>query len=444
MSISRRRFLAGCATSTLALRQAQADEEILLDARPAFGAIAGIQTQYWGYNGAMPGPVIEARAGDTIRIRFRNSLPETTNLHFHGLHVSPTGHGDNPFLEVPTGEELLYEAPLPSTHPPGTFWYHPHVHGSTARQVFRGLSGPLLVRGELDEIPEVAQATEHILMLKDFTIARNGVIPEASFGQRMQGREGSLLTINGALRPQFSIARNGLLRLRVVNASSSRYYRFEVEDHPLAIIATDGGPLPSTRWAEDYLLAPGQRIDALLAGDRPPGAYRILNLPYNRGAMMMGATATPPTEVLGHLIYSDTTAQAIPVPDRLVSATTLPAPNFQRNFVLTEGMMGSFLINGRSFDMNRIDTHVQLGTVEDWVIENRGGMDHPFHVHVNPFQLVDSAGIIDPAWRDVINVPRQSSRRIRIAFNDYPGMTVYHCHILDHEDMGMMGILEMS
>lgn len=440
MQLTRRGFLGRCAIAGASLRQAAAGGEIALEARPATGRIAGLGVEFWGYNGQMPGPVLEAVPGETLAIRFRNALPEATNLHFHGMHVSPSGNADNPFLEIPPGEELLYEVPVPEGHPAGTFWYHPHMHGTTARQVFRGLSGVLIVRGELDAIPEVAQAPEHILVLKDFSIGRDGRIPEATMAERMQGREGSLLTINGLLRPAVPIAQNGLVRLRIVNASSSRYYRLKIDEHPLALIALDGGALPAVRWADEWLLAPGQRIDVLVAGARPPGEYRIVSLPYNRGSMGMGAPALA-ENTLATLRYEGS-AQAVPVPDQLLPVEPLPEANAQRTFVLSESMMASFLINGRSFSMDRTDTQVLLGSVEEWSIENRGTMDHPFHVHVNPFQqMLDGAP--ERAWRDIINVPRGATRRIRIAFPDFPGRTVYHCHILDHEDLGMMGTLEI-
>ena len=454
MELSRRRLLSTCASAVggLACGRLYASSTLhsfdglldaFIDARLTAGVIGGRGVQYWGYNGELPGTTFETRPGDTLRVHLRNGLPEATNLHFHGLHVSPSGNADNSFIMVPPGEQFDYEIQIPNDHLSGTFWYHPHVHGVAARQVFHGLAGLLIVRGDLDAIPEIAAAQEQVLVLQDFTFDRSGQISEPSFGQRMQGREGDTLTVNGEVTPTFSIQRNGLLRCRFLNASCSRYYQLSVEEHPMAVVAADGGPLRTPHWTDKWLLAPGQRVDLLIRGERPAGSYRILSLPYDRGSVgMMGVSPQSPL-VLAYLNYSGTAERAVPVPEKLLNVEALPAAALQRRFVLTEGMMGSFQINGRTFRPDRTDTVVELGSTEDWEIENRGGMDHPFHMHVNPFQLVGADGLADSAFLDVINIPRASRRRIRVRFNDFPGLTLYHCHILDHEDLGMMGILEI-
>lgn len=455
MQPTRRRVLSICASAIAGLAGSKLSAltvlysldgllDAFIDAHPTTAIIGGRRVEYWGYNGMLPGTILETRPGDTLRVHLQNGLAEPTNLHFHGLHVSPSGNADNSFVDVPPGEQFDYEFQIPADHPAGTFWYHPHMHGAVARQVFRGLAGLIIVRGDLDAIPEIAAAEEQYLVLQDFTVDRNGQIPEPIFGERMQGREGSTLTVNGEVNPTFWIQRNGLLRCRFLNASCSRYYRVKVEDHPLAVIALDGSALRTPQWADEWLLAPGQRVDLIISGDRPAGSYRILTLPYDRGSMgMMGASSPQSPLLLGYLNYSGTAERTVPVPERLLNVESLPVGTLLRRFVLTEGMMGSFQINGRTFQADRTDTVVALSSTEDWEIENRGGMDHPFHIHVNPFQQVGTDGMADPALLDVINIPSGSRRRIRIQFRDYPGRTLYHCHILDHEDLGMMGTLEI-
>ncbi len=418
--------------------------DVFLEARPEPGGSAGSARQMLTYNGLMPGPTLETRAGDTLRLRLKNSLSEATNLHFHGLHVSPIGNADNPFLSAPPGEILEYEVKIPDNHPGGTFWYHPHLHGTTARQVFGGLSGLIIVRGELDSLPEIASSDEQLLILKDFSFDRTGRIHDANPMERIQGREGNVITVNGKTMPFFAIQRNGLTRFRALNASASRYYRLRVEEHPMAIIATDGGALPRVDWVEDLLVVPGQRAEFLIQGIRSPGVYRILSLPYDRGSMGMGGGSAAASTVLAQLAYLGSSDTNFPVPDQLPDVAPLPMPTEPaRTFYLEERMMG-FKINGRAFDANRIDTVVRLETLEDWELINLSGMDHPFHVHTNAFQLVDSGGLAERAWRDVVNVPRGTRRRIRLRFSDYTGRTVYHCHILDHEDLGMMGTLRIG
>ncbi len=183
--------------------------EISLTAASTWLSLAGRQALLYSYNAQVPGPLIEARAGDTVRLRLRNELPEPTNLHYHGLHVPPTGNADNSFLEIPSGEALTYEFSLPAGHPAGAFWYHPHMHGTVARQVSRGLAGVLVVRGELDAIPEVRDTPEHFLVLQDFDLYANGLVREPNPMERMQGREGSLVSASGQANPRISIQQGG-------------------------------------------------------------------------------------------------------------------------------------------------------------------------------------------------------------------------------------------
>jgi FtsP/CotA-like multicopper oxidase with cupredoxin domain len=427
------------------------------------------------YNNEMPGPRLEARPGDAVQIRFTNNLSETTNLHYHGLHIPVTGNADNVFLHVPPGETFTYEFTLPDDHPSGTFWYHPHHHGSVAQQVFGGLSGLFIVRGALDEIPEIQAAQDIPLVLKDFDLTRDNTVAAPNPMFRMWGREGALLTVNGQLQPQLSVAQNGLLRLRLLNASASRIYRLQLEDHPFYLIATDGGATAAPIELSELLLSPGERAEVLIQANRRPGQYKLLNLPYDRGIMtmmdgMMGrgmgnrgsmgnmhnmgnmgnmedlARVNREPQVLATLTYRDRT-DPIPLPQQLLPVETLPAPQRTRQFTLDHGMGGmtgsGFLINNKAFDPQRIDTQVQLDTVEDWEIINAAGLDHPFHLHAYPFQVISRNGQPEPyrAWKDTVLVKAYETVKIRVPFRRISGKTVYHCHILDHEDLGMMGII---
>jgi FtsP/CotA-like multicopper oxidase with cupredoxin domain len=424
--------------------------DVAIEAGYDWVRLNGDYAHLYTYNKQVPGPMLEARPGDTVRLHFTNSLPEATNLHFHGLHVPPDGNADNVFLEVPPGERLRYEFTLPANHAAGMFWYHPHLHGAAASQLFRGLAGLLVVRGELDDMPEISAAAEHFLVLKDWTLDRNGEVPEPSMMERMTGREGSLITVGDDMNPVIAIQAAGLLRLRILNASPSRFYRLKLEEHPLHVIATDGGPIPALRTVEEILLTPGERMDVLVQGDRNPGVYRLLNLPYNRGGIGMagGPVVSTQPEVLATIQYEGRSELALDLPQTLVPVEPLPPPETPaRRFVLSEsGVPGRgmrFLINGREFDHHRVDTQVRLGTVEDWEIINQSQMDHPFHLHTNSFQILDDEGRPERAWKDVMLVRSAQRRRLRVHFEDFAGKAVYHCHILDHEDLGMMGVIEM-
>ena len=407
------------------------------------------------YNGQVPGPRLEATPGDTVQIRFTNQLSQPTNLHYHGLHIPPTGTGDNVFLEIPPGESHTYEFQIPADHPAGTFWYHPHYHGLVAEQLFGGLAGLFVVRGELDEIPEIKAAQEAFLLLKDFALDRSGNIPNPGHMAQMTGRVGDLLAANGQFNPALEIPAGGLLRLRLLNASTSRFFQLSLEEHPFHLIATDGGAIAEPVEMNDLVLAPGERVEVLVKGDREPGQYRLLNQPFNPAQGMMGGMMGGgmmrsqngrTTETIATLTYSGTT-DALPLPKQLIPVDPLPDPQTTRQFTLNHGMgMGMvFLINGKAFDHSRIDTQVNLNTVEDWEIRNTGTMAHPFHVHTNKFQVQSRNGRLVPylSWKDVVSISPGESVRIRIPFRDYVGKTVYHCHVLDHEDRGMMGILEI-
>ena len=418
------------------------------------------------FNGQVPGPRLEAHSGDDVTLQFSNDLGEPTNLHFHGLHIPPTGNADNIFLSIPSGETATYRFTIPGNHPAGLFWLHPHLHESVARQVSRGLALPIVIRGEIDAIPEIAAADEHILMLQDFELDNRGRIVEPSMPQVMHGREGSVITVGGAINPVIPILQDGLLRLRLVNASVSRFYRLQIENHPLHIIGFDGGALAEPVSVDEVLFVPGQRLDIIIEGNRGSGSFRLLNLPYNRGAMemmggggmmrgggMMGGSSPAPSgpQTLATIEYRGRADLKGNLPRTLGSGPALLPPTSlpQRTFWLGQGMMMgrggmSFTINGRQFEANRVDTAPQLGTIEEWSYVNATMMDHPMHLHTNAFQLMREDGSPEPAWRDVILVKAGQRAVFRVRFDDYAGKTVQHCHILDHEDNGMMATVEME
>lgn len=421
-------------------------------------AIPGGPARALTYNGLLPGPVLEAEPGDAVRIQLHNRLARPTNLHYHGLHIPPGGSGDNVFVSVAPGQSHAYAFTLPADHPAGTFYYHPHSHGTVADQVFGGLGGVFIVRGALDQIPEVRAAEEQVLFLKDLP-GEAGSIP-MGMGM-MLGREGAVLTVNGQVNPALAIPSGGLLRLRIVNGSNARFWRLALEEHPFHLIATDGGAIEAPVELPELLLAPGERADVLVRGERPGGRYRLLNLPYARGAggmmggmgMGRGMMGSGPGRLgpvpIATLNYAGSVTP-LPLPERLLPVDPLPAPVRSRRFVLNHGMapgMGMvFLINGRAYEHGRTDTSVRLGDTEDWDLVNDGVMDHPFHVHINSFQVISRNGMPEPfrAWKDVVLVRPGETVRIRTRFDDFAGRSVYHCHILDHEELGMMGILEIS
>jgi FtsP/CotA-like multicopper oxidase with cupredoxin domain len=397
------------------------------------------------YNGLFPGPVLHVREGDTVRLNFTNRLREPTNLHLHGMRLAPDV--DAPLLEISPGASRLYEFAVPKGSS-GTYWYHPHVHGRVATQMAAGLSGALIVSGPLEVMPELRQAEDHVVVLKDLALV-NGVPRRHSMMDAMAGMKGSIF-VNGLRTPTIR-ARSSLVRLRLVNASNARAYRLRLEQHLLHLIASDAGMIERPVALEELLLVPGERAEVLVQL-RGAGSFRLENLPYNRGPHdmngMMGRESAQESLALLTLIAPDD-----PAPTRLPSSL-MPVERLQvdravvtRHIVMQESMMPmGFYLNGERFDHHRVDLHGKLGALEVWELENRGDMDHPFHLHTYPFQILERDGVpeVVRAWKDVVNVRRHERVKIAVPLRDFTGLTVYHCHVLEHEDLGMMGLLEVT
>lgn len=411
-----------------------------------------------GYNGSVPSPTLRVRAGDVVNIELVNNLDQVTNLHVHGLHVSPHGNGDNVFVFVDPGASFDYEYRLPPDHPPGVYWYHPHHHGRVADQIFAGLFGAIIVE---DPGPTTVAATrERVLVVSDTTLDGFGNIRPATGMDRMMGREGELILVNGQRNPQFSARPGERERWRIINACVARYLRLRLDGQQLQLLGVDLGRFQNPEGVDEILLTPGNRADLLVTTATGDSVMRSFY--QDRGSMpgMMGpqlGTGNPANQPDGTALATLRVAGEpppaladVPAHEGMgdLRSSTVAA---RRQLVLAAGMgMGSagmmrFTINGREFDEARTDTAVAAGTVEEWTLTNRSPMDHPFHLHVWPMQIIEENGqaLDSVRWQDVVNVPANGRVKVRIAFENFRGRSVYHCHILDHEDLGMMGVIEV-
>ncbi len=426
--------------------------DVTLTAAPGV-RLAGHDTSAWGFNGTSPGPTLRVRPGDLLRVRLVNHLDQPTNLHTHGLHVSPHGNGDNPFVTIDPGSSFDYAIRIPADHPAGTFWYHPHHHGTVADQIFAGLVGALLVQGD----PDLPVTGDRTLLVTDTTLDGSGRVATPTMMATMMGREGELVLVNGQHQPVITAAAGTVQRWRVINGCTSRVLSLRLDGHRLTQAALDGVFLPTPVDRDQVVLAPGNRADLLI---RPTsnGRYTLLSEPYERGSPGMmggmgmdgdGSSAAGPV-TLATLDSSGPASAPPPLP------ATLPAPPVphgpvtgQRQLTFAMGMgagMGmSFTIDGRTFDPGRDDQTVMLGTTEEWTVVNTSPMDHPFHLHAWPFHVLAASTGAPPTGvrQDVVLIPARGWVRLRIPFTDYPGRSVYHCHILDHEDHGMMGTVNV-
>lgn len=440
-------------------------------------SVAGREATTYGYNGGLPGPTLVVHPGDRLRLRLVNALDEVTNLHVHGLQVSPRGNGDNVFVEVGPGKAFDYEYQLPDDHPPGVYWYHPHHHGMVADQLYGGLYGAIVVEDPVT----VAATRERLLVVSDLTLDRSGGLVWPSPMEQMRGREGELVLVNGQVSPVARARTGDRERWRLVNACTSRFLSLRLDGHELHLLGVDGGRFGSPARTESLLLAPGNRADLLVTVGSSPGVLRAI--PYDRGGPGAGRGMGPGMGPGGGgpgSSAASVTLLSVSVsgraPDEPGPLPRFPAPrdlrgepvSRVRELVLAMGMgrgmggmggmgggmgrgtdaMGgmTFTIDGRTFASGRVDQQVTAGAVEEWTIRNVSPMDHPFHLHVWSMQVVEVGGrVLDaPRWQDVVNVPARGTARVRVAFERVDGRTVYHCHVLDHEDRGMMGVVEVA
>lgn len=416
--------------------------------------VAGTTAHMLTYNGTVPGPTWELRPGDRLEVRLVNNLDQPTNLHTHGLAVSPEGNGDNPFLSIGAGESFDYLFELPDDHPTGVFWYHPHLHGSVADQIFGGLYGTILIQ-EDDEVPV---ARDRVLVVSDTTLTPDGNVARVSHMEVMNGREGALLLVNGQAQPQLSARPGERERWRVVNACTSRYLRLAAPDQEVWLLGMDAGHEGPPRRVDEILLTPGNRADLLVS--MLPGTSELVTLGHDRGSAMMGmmgnADLSGPAALATLVVEGeDAPAAQRAIPERAPGPDLRDRePDVVREITMTMGMggmggrggMGGGMVFGfddRPFDGDRIDQSATTGTVERWTIRNPTTMDHPFHLHVWPMQVIEEDGtpVAEPKWRDVFNVSAGGSVTALVDFARHPGRSVYHCHILDHEDAGMMGVV---
>ena len=318
--------------------------DVELTAAPGV-TLAGRDTAALGYNNTSPGPTLRVAPGELLRIRLTNHLQTPTNLHTHGLHVSPQGNGDNPFVSIAPGAAFDYAYRIPADHPAGTYWYHPHRHGHVADQLFGGLVGALLI----DHGSELPVTSDRILLVTDTTLDATGRIAAAGMMDKMMGRQGQLVLVNGQHQPVIAAAPGGTQRWRIINGCASRVLSLRLADHPLIHVASDGGFLPAPVDRDHIVLAPANRADVIVRPARA-GQYPLVTAPYDRGtgmmSSMMASRATGPI-TLATLTVTGPAAASPPVP------ATLPAPPIpmgpitgQRQLTFAMGMSGMGSMGG--------------------------------------------------------------------------------------------------
>jgi len=430
--------------------------EVNVEAEVSPVNINGTNANLLTYNGYYPAPTIKAKKGDILKVHFKNSLARTgtnilgqqrdmTNIHTHGLHVSPSGNSDNSMLMFMSGDTFDYEYDLSNQYPSTVNIYHPHIHETVAEQDWGGMAGAIVIE---DDINVLKGYETHLLILKD--LALNGTEPEpyTSIMEYMHGKEGNTVMVNGLVNPVLGIKPGQVQRWRIMNASNARFYKLGLENHTMYVVGTEGGLLDKPYPVSYILLSPGERVEVLVKANQTNRNYKFLSLPYNRGCGGMGQQVTLMTLSYKGSWVNDTVPSSINPAATRLNIT----PDKTERIVLSMGQ-GRGYINGVTFTMeNYFSIHSHVGTYEVWEIVNKSGMDHPFHQHVNACQVLSITGgdssyaslyTKSPAWKDVVIVPKMGSVKILVPVMDYDGMAMFHCHILEHEDIGMMGIWDI-
>lgn len=410
---------------------------IALEARPTNWEVApGITISGYGYNGQVPGPVIEAIQGVPLEIAFTNSLSEPTLIHWHGLQIPAAMDGTQATQRpVAPGETFTYRFTPPDA---GTFWYHPHQNET--EQLEKGLYGALIVRGADEPVVD----REQILVLDDVDADKQGRLAKfGGFRQRHDGREGDIRLINGKAEPELTIAAGQIERWRVINASSARYIRLSLGGASFRIIGTDGGLIEAPVEATEVLLPPADRVDLLVGPFEEGETLAIESLRYLRSTIRMRGK-----ERFGTVKVGTRKPSRASIPRRLrtieplagADATPNRTVKFSVGMSLRRGL--DFLVNG---EMHHHDQPVKVGELQVWDVVNASLMDHPFHLHGFFFQVLSINGKAPQfrSWEDVVNLPPRSTVRIAWMPEDRPGSWMYHCHILEHHEAGMMGHFEV-
>ena len=447
------------------LEPTEQDRQKVFELIPQHGQaefLDGQKAETMGYNGDYLGPTIRVEQGDEVVINVTNQLDEMTTVHWHGLHVPPEMDG-TPHQKIGPGE--TWQAQYPILNEAATMWYHPHPHGQTAQQVYRGLVGLFIIDDENSKslnLPSSYGIDDIPLVIQERLIDENGLL---HYELNKGAYYGDKMLVNGSYNPFITVPAKQI-RLRLLNGSNARVYHFGFDDDRLFHqIATDGGlleaPLPTTR----VRLAPGERAEIIV--DLSNGEEVLLKSYPEDELLVLAESVFFDSIGNSHFDILKIVPEPIDNTEASEARTDLPQSLNQikrwraedavkvRTIVLagpiTEGDQPAgpgptIPINGRLMDMGRIDEVVTLDDIEIWEITNIGGQAHPFHIHDIQFLILDRDGVPPAAseagWKDTVLVGANETVRFITQFTTYANHDVpymYHCHILEHEDGGMMG-----
>jgi FtsP/CotA-like multicopper oxidase with cupredoxin domain len=429
------------------------------------------------------GPTLHVHPGDRIHVKFVNALgngrdgmQRPTNIHYHGLHVSPLGVGDNVFRTFDDGHTYESVVDLPTNHPPGTYWYHVHLHGDANAQLSEGLE---------DLLPDGwSHIRQRQMALRDVQVKDDALLdqPNPADGTGdSDPAEPSTRLVNALYQPTFGMKAKRYELWRLANVAANVFSKIQLRElatqkkADFVIIAEDGVPVWKVTRHDTLVLPPGKRFDVLVMLPKP-GKYALKTLPFSQnesedkvpGAKPARARVTPiavpaTTETLATITVAPSSGPVLPrgdLPKRLATRDDLSRAHVDHRhtfrFSYVPPFTGSYgRINGKPFTPGMMPVDAPyLGTVEEWTLINESQYDHPFHIHVNGFQVMSVEGrpVHANGHQDIVNIPKQHVEHgklvngrvvIRQRFETYTGWFVFHCHILEHEDVGMMAAIQV-
>ena len=426
----------------------------------------GFSTQTFGVNASYLGPTLFLNKGDSVNMMVNNNLMDTTTLHWHGLHVGPQNDG-GPHIYIP---------PMTTWNPgfvvrnnAATYWYHPHMHMMTNMHATLGAAGLIIIRDSVEAVLNLPRTYGEddfplVIQSKSFDLNKEIVLGDAY---------DSVMMVNGTIDAYLPVPAQ-VVRFRMLNASSERNYNLGLQGNlPFQQIATDGGlldaPVPLTR----LVISPGERAEILVdfsgmngqsidlisfASDFPNAIYGAMQPGIGAGQVIPGYTSNPLNgtnfRIINFQVITQTATPVTTIPPTLTTNTPWPILSANGSKTLTftpvnmgpTAIQGPFLINNSGFDMQVINYNIPLDNIEIWTLTNQSPIAHPFHIHDVHFYVTEINGLAPPpnlqGLKDVILVPAQQTVKFITKFEDfcdpmYPYM--YHCHMLTHEDDGMMG-----
>ena len=423
---------------------------VTLDASPSEIRIKNKRVTSNVYNGLYVPPVLRLGLGDTLQVTQINGTADLQlNFHSHGVITSPNVPGDNVVTaNALPGETLDTTIAIDGANSSGLYWYHTHVHGFVNDGISNGLSGALIIGDVLESFPALAGITERVMLLKDMKIKKGVPLEDPDPAGKTRR------TINGLFKPEITIAPGELQFWRIANVGANIFYDLTMKGVTFNILAVDGNLQNQLTETDELLLPPGRRFEVLVRGPDKPGKYKLWTNKFDTGP---DGDAYPAQKMATLKVSKTPVTDPIPLPTTgfpaLEDLSTLPITGQQRTIVFDDtDDPDVFVIDGNVYDENRIDQMPTLGTLEEWTIQNASGEFHVFHIHQGDFQVISIDGQPQPftGYQDIVNLPVASDSgpsvvviRIRFTPDVIEGTYVYHCHIVQHEDKGMMANIQV-